>query len=250
MAQIKEIYDYIDFLAPFESQADFDNSGLLLYKNDVEVKKVLLCLDITKAVVKEAKEKNCELIISHHPIIFSPLKSINYDSVTASLIKADISALCVHTNLDKAENIGVNVCLAKALKLHNIKLYKDEYLCIGELEKTLNSHEFAKYVKDSLSLKGARYTNSDTIKTVAVSSGAGSDAVTLKGKYNFDALVTGEIKHHHFLEASENNLCAVEAGHFNTEDIVINPLLSVLSNHFNDVTFIKSQSLYDEVEFV
>lgn len=250
MTLIRDIYSYIDSIAPFDTQADFDNSGLLVGDMDTGVSKVMLTLDITEDVINEAKETGCELIISHHPVIFSLLKSVAANSIVYKLIKSGLSALCVHTNLDKAESIGVNECLANALKLKNPRLFADEYLCVGELENTMTDGEFAHYVKGALSLKGVRYTRGRVVKTVAVSSGAGGEAVTLKDKYNFDALVTGEIKHHHFLEAKEKSLCAVEAGHFNTEDIVIKPLEEKLSSRFSDVVFLKSQTHKDIVEFV
>ncbi len=250
MALIKDIYEYIDSIAPFDTQAQFDNCGLLVGDMGKDVKKVLLSLDITEDVVEEAKDKGCELIISHHPVIFSPLKSVCESDIVYKLIKADVSALCVHTNLDKAENIGVNVCLAKTLGLENTVLYPDEYLCVGELENTMSDTEFARFVKEKLSLQGVRYTKGNTVKRVAVSSGAGSEAVLLKDKYGFQALVTGELKHHHFLYAKSTSLCAVEAGHFSTEDIVIDPLKNALKEKFSHVEFLKSQTLTDPVCFL
>lgn len=250
MTLIKDIVNYTDIIAPLSTQAQWDNSGLLVGDSDNEVTKALLCLDITKSVVNEAKSLGCELIISHHPVIFSPLKSIDSDNVLYHLVKNDIAALCLHTNLDIAKDIGVNECLAKVLNLNDTTLYPDDFLCIGTLENSMTDSQFAKYVKQCLNCNGVRFTNGKDIKTVAVCSGAGSNAVELKNKYNFDALVTGELKHHHFLYASEHSLCAVEAGHFNTEDVVVNPLLSDLSSQFKDVVFTKSQSLCDVVNFI
>ncbi len=250
MTQIKNIYKYIDSVAPFSSQAGWDNSGLLVGDMNKKVNKVMLALDITENVVDEAIDLGCELIISHHPVIFSPLSHIDSNSIVYKLIKSDLCALCAHTNLDIADDIGVNECLARALKLNNTTLYKDDFLCVGTLEKSMSSDDFAKYVKDSLNCSGVRCTKGENIQTVAVSSGGGSEAVTLKEKFNFDAIVTGEIKHHHFLYAQNNGFCCVEAGHFATEDIVITPLLEKLSATFSDVTFIKSESLTDPVSFI
>ncbi len=249
MTLIKDIYEYLDSVAPFDTQAEFDNSGLLVGDMDTKVSKVLMCLDITDKVIEEAKDISAQLILSHHPVIFSPLKNIETDSVVYKLISSKLSALCAHTNLDKAENIGVNAVLAKKLELHNTALYKDEFLCVGELKAPMTDREFALFVKNALQCKGVRYTKGKVIKTVAVSSGAGSEGVTLSDKYHFDAFVTGELKHHHFLFAKEKSVCAVEAGHFCTEDVVINPLKDLLSKRFPDVNFVKSQALTDIVEF-
>ncbi len=249
MVSINDIINFTETFAPLSTQCEWDNSGLLV-NTKRGVTKVLLCLDITKDVVTEAESFGAQLIISHHPIIFSPMKSIDCDSVVSQLIKSNISALCLHTNLDIAEDCGVNTELAKALKLKDTKLYQEDFLCVGELENKMSCDEFAQFVKESLNCRGLRYTKSGDIKTVAVSSGGGGDAVMLKDKYNFDALVTGEIKHHLFLLSQEMSLCAVEAGHFSTEDVVIEPLKNKLSEKFPDVEFLKSEALKDPVHFI
>ncbi len=249
MATTTEILAFLDSFAPISTQCEWDNSGLLVSSSNKAVKKALLCLDITKAVVEEALKIGAQLIVSHHPIIFSPLKSIDCDSTVATLIKNDISAICMHTNLDIAEDCGVNTELAKALKLQNTVLYQDDFLCVGELTQEMSCEDFAKYVKIHLNCKGVKYTKSDFIKTVAVSSGGGGESVLLKDKYHFDALVTGEMKHHLFLFAQENGICVVEAGHFSTEDVVVNPLKVKLSDRFPQVEFVKSESLIDPVYF-
>ena len=249
MATTAEILNFIDSFAPISTQCEWDNSGLLINAHNSDVKKALLCLDITKAVVEEAIKIGAQLIISHHPIIFSPIKRIDCDSTVATLVKNDICAICMHTNLDIAEDCGVNTELAKALELNNTVLYQDDFLCVGELDTEISCDDFANYVKNRLNCRGVKYTKSGTIKTVGVSSGGGGEAVLLHGKYNFDALVTGEMKHHLFLYAQENDVCAVEAGHFSTEDVVINPLLEKLSDKFCEVEFIKSESLTDPVYF-
>ena len=249
MTKVLDIINFTETFAPLNTQCEWDNSGLLVGNKDTEVKKVLLCLDITHAVVEEAKNLGCELIISHHPVIFSPLSHIDTHDVCYHLIRENIAALCLHTNLDRAQNIGVNVELAKALSLQNPTLYPEEFLCVGELTHEMNSDEFASFVKEALNCRGVRYTKKDKIKKVAVSSGGGGEAVFLKNKYDFDALVTGEIKHHLFLFASENELCAVEAGHFNTEDVVIAELVKNLAEKFPQLSFTKSVSLTDVVNF-
>ena len=252
MTTVSNILKHLDSVAPVCNACEWDNCGLLCGDKNANVSKVLLCLDITNDVVEEAKETKCELIISHHPVIFSALKSIEKGSVIYNLIKSGISAICMHTNLDIADNIGVNACLANALKLKNQTLIKDEFMCIGELENKMNCKAFAQYVKDNLKTNGVRFTNveSKVIKRVGVSSGAGSESIEKMQEYALDALVTGEIKHHHFIYAQSNLLCVVEAGHFSTEDVVIKPLTDLLQSQFSDVTFQKSNALCDPVEFV
>ncbi len=249
MTKVLDIINFTETFAPLSTQCEWDNSGLLVGNLDTQITKVLVCLDITHAVVEEAKHLGCELILSHHPVIFSPLSHIDTHDICYHLISENIAALCLHTNLDKAADTGVNTELAKTLCLKNSVLYPDDFLCVGELEREMNSDEFANFVKEALYCRGVRYTKKDKIKKVAVSSGGGGEAVFLKDKYGFDALVTGEIKHHLFLFADENSLCAVEAGHFNTEDVVIAPLTQKLVDKFPQVCFTKSVSLSDVVNF-
>lgn len=250
MTLIKDILQYADAIAPLDTQAEWDNSGLLVGDENTQIHKVLLALDITESVVKEATDKGCELIISHHPVIFSPLSSVSSEHIVYKLVQSGVSALCLHTNLDRAQRIGVNVCLANALGLNNCTLYPDNFLCVGTLSDTLSDKEFAQYVKEKLGCNGVRYTSGKDVRVVGVCSGGGGDAVELYAQYGYDALVTGELKHHQFLYANEHNLCTVEAGHFNTEDVVINPLLDNLSAKFPDVSFEKSQALCDVVNFI
>ncbi len=250
MISVNDILAYADSIAPLCDALEWDNCGILCGDKNAQVTKALVCLDITKEVVDEAKEKGCELIISHHPVIFSGLKSIHPDDVAYKLVSSGIAAICLHTNLDKAPDIGVNACLANALDLKNTTLIKDEFLCIGELETTMTGSQFALFVKEKLGANGVRFTDSDIIKKVGVSSGAGSEAVEKMHTYGIDALVTGEVKHHHFLYAQSHRLCVVEAGHFATEDVVVQPLVDILSNRFATVKFEKSKSLCDMVSYL
>ena len=111
MTKVRDIYDYLNALAPVSLKMDFDNVGLLVGDHNAEAGKCLLALDITDEVIREAKSTGAELIVSHHPLIFGAIKSVTADDLTGrkiiDLIKNDISAICMHTNLDIAQG-GVN----------------------------------------------------------------------------------------------------------------------------------------------
>ena len=176
MTTVKKILNFTETFAPIMSAADFDNCGVLVGSVYTPVTKVLLALDITREVIEEAKEIGAELIISHHPVIFHPLKNLEKDSVPYLLANSDITALCLHTNLDIAKDCGVNVCLADALSLSDCELYGEEFLLTGKLPKSMSIKEFAEYVKKSLNSTSVLFTDSDReIKTVALCSGAGAD---------------------------------------------------------------------------
>lgn len=118
---IKEIYKFLDSIAPFKTAMDFDNSGLLIGSMEDKVDKVILSLDINREVLDEAINLGAKLIISHHPVIFDSIKSLSSSSVPYAMASYGINAICAHTNLDMADKYGVNCCLAKQLLLKNIE---------------------------------------------------------------------------------------------------------------------------------
>lgn len=238
--KISEIITCANELAPFDAAAEWDSVGLLVGDAGADVERVLLALDITPSVIEEARSKNASLIISHHPVIFEPLRALTPDDPAYLLAKYDIAALCLHTNLDRAE-AGVNTALAKAIGLKKTTLCPDDYLCVGETEKEYTADEFAALIKGRLNAPSVRYTGGK-VSRVAVSSGGGGEGVELYRKYGFDAFVTGELKHHHYLYAASHGIAAFDAGHFSTEDVVIEPLRKQLSDRFHDIAFIKSET--------
>lgn len=251
MRTIKDIIAFVETFAPLDSAMEFDNVGLLVGSESTKVNKALIALDITDEVIDEAEQIGARLIISHHPVIFDPLKSIDKNSAVYKLINKGIAALCLHTNLDLSPTFGVNTCLAEAVKVKGGAFIEGECLCIGELDKAICNREFAENVKRALGCKGLRYTLGEkTVKRVAICSGSGGDLAPLAVEYGADVLLTGEIKHHEILDADHLGIAVVDAGHFKTEDIVIEPLREKLGDKFGDVEFIRSVSCTDKVEYL
>ena len=247
---VKEIYHCIDTIAPFERAMDFDNCGILAGDANAQVQTALVALDITKDVVEEAVQKKAQLIISHHPVIFQPLRSLPFDSPVGLLAQNHIAAICAHTNLDLSP-CGVNVCLAQALGLTNQKLIDGECMVTGALVQPLAAYAFAMHVKTALSCAGVRFTAiQKQVKTVAVSGGAGGDGLYKALQLCADAFVTGEIKHHQLLDAASCGLCIVDAGHFKTENVVIHPLTDFLSKQFPDTAFFVSERCTDHIAYL
>lgn len=252
MTKIKDIMSFFEEFAPLDTAMDFDNSGLLVGSADTEISDVLLALDITPEVVLEAERLGCQLIISHHPVIFHPIKRIDTTSVPYMLAARNISALCMHTNLDLSVDFGVNLCLAEAIGAKNTRLCEvGECLFLGELEEELSMEKFAENVKISLGCNGLRYSDcGKKVKKIAVSSGAGGSNVYDAKSVGADVLVTGEIRHHEINDAFFMGLAVVDAGHFKTEDIVISPLCRKLSAKFNDINFTKSALCDDKMKYL
>ena len=135
MPKAKEIYEYIDSFAPFCKQEEWDNSGFLIGDENVEVKSVLLALDCTNEVLEYAKKSGCELVITHHPIIFGALKQVKFGSEVYTAVNNGLSVICAHTSYDVAEG-GVSDILAKTLSAENTVKSPSGILTVGEIEKT------------------------------------------------------------------------------------------------------------------
>ena len=237
--KIKDIAAFAGRIAPIDSADEWDNVGLLAGDADASVDKVLLALDITPAVVKEARAIGAGLIISHHPVIFEPLRALEPGTAPYLLAKYDVAALCLDTNLDRAER-GVNTALADAMGLRNRAFYPAEYLLVGEPEQPMEADAFAAFIKERLGAPDVRYTGGRVTK-VAVSSGGGGEGVERCTEYGCDAFVTGELKHHQYLFAAEKGIAAFDAGHYATENVVIRPLCDLLAQEFPDVAFCISE---------
>lgn len=168
MKTINDILNFFEEFAPCATQMSFDNAGLIVGDKYTAVSRVLVALDITEDVVNEAESLGCELIISHHPVIFAPIKRLSPSSVPYMLAQKGISAVCMHTNLDLGEKFGVNICLADALGVKSPVLSElGECMFTGELESKTDIHDFAKLAKKNLDCKGLRYTDiKDRVKKV------------------------------------------------------------------------------------
>ncbi len=222
MAGITELYEFLSELAPTELAAKWDNVGVLLNAG-VEPTGVLFALDITPEVITEAAALNCHLIVSHHPVIFKPLKRIDMKDVAYQLIAKKISAICMHTNLDAADG-GVNDVLAELFELRDVVKFAEDCGRIGTIEPTtINA------LSDTCTrLLGADVQFVDVqkpITKVAVVGGAGGSFVTEAIEKGADVLITGEASHHDALDAKRCGLHLIVAGHHATEFPIV-PVLA------------------------
>lgn len=241
MTTIGNIYDYIDSFAPFVSQMGFDNAGLLIGSRDRTVSKVMLSLDATLQVAEQAAAQNCELLVTHHPIIFHPASSIPGGSAVYRLIAAGVDVISAHTNFDIADG-GVNTCLARKLGFEGFS--RPEWLecgVVGTLPTPMTAAELGKFTAERIGCSGVRVADGGRpITTVALIGGSGgSDARCLYGRA--DALITGEASHHELIDAKDNGFTVIVAGHFETEALALEPLGELLRQQFPDVEFIRAQ---------
>lgn len=239
--KVLDIYNLLNQMAPTNAALSYDNVGLLVGDQQNQVTKAVVTLDCTPAAVDYAIGQSAELIISHHPVIFDPLKSVTNQKgkVVYSCLKNNISVISMHTNLDVADG-GVNDCLAAALGLFDVTSVIDEEgfsFRKGNLKKTMTADQLAKHIKNTLG-GNVRYTDGGKkITTVAVCGGSGGSELVLAME-NADAFITADVKHNLFISAAENEYSLFDAGHFHTENVVVIPLAERLGKSLTQVEFL------------
>ena len=258
MPTVREIEQALFRLAPKEGAMDWDNVGQLLGDPAAEVSSVLVALDITEAVADEAMAQGCQLIVSHHPVMnckWLPVQTVRRDTpqghLLLKILKNDLSAICMHTNLDVAPG-GVNDALAAALGLEDPGPLGDpEGLCrMGTLASPMPLQDFAKHVCRCLKANGVRYAGADgLIRKVAVGGGACGDFAPYAIAAGCDVFVTSDLTYHEFLDAEGKGIRLIDAGHFPTEDPVCAVLAAYLRKTFPELTVSKSASHREVIQY-
>ena len=225
-----ELCQNLDTLIPKTLSEEWDNDGnMLIVDKNAKVSKILVTLDVTRAVFEKAKEICANLVISHHPFIFKPLSNLDA-SVKSDLIfdfiKEGISVISYHTRFDSVKG-GMNDALANALGLLNVREF-EVMGRIGELENELSPEEFAAYVSEKLDTNVILYKGKTPVSTVGLLGGGGKDFVHPARLEGAHAMVTGDVSHSVVMEECENGITIVDAGHFGTEKIFTSAIIPFL----------------------
>jgi dinuclear metal center YbgI/SA1388 family protein len=226
---VQQVYEEMARLAPPAMAESWDNVGVLVDCGK-SFGAILVALDITPEVVREASERGCGLIVSHHPVIFSPLKTLSTQDVPFQLVQAGISAICMHTNLDAAEG-GVNDVLAGLFDIQDVQPFADGCGRIGTVEETSVEALAARcktvlgqYIAEPASGERVQVKFADVghpVKRLAVISGAGGSLFEDALALGADCLLTGEANHHHACDAKRLGMSLIAAGHYATEFPVV-----------------------------
>jgi len=250
---VKDIAKTIEAIAPRPLQEDYDNAGLQVGTFNTEVKGVLVCLDITEDVIDEAIEKGCNLVVSHHPLIFRGIKKVSdatyQEKCIVKAIKNDIVLYSAHTNLDNAEG-GVNHKIAALLGLGDIEWLEAKPVTagcncgsglVGTLPKTMDAKEFLSFVKETFKVDCIMHNTLEgkTISKVALCGGAGSfllDDAIAKGA---DCFLTGEMSYHGYFGHDKDILIAV-IGHFQSEQYTMDLFREILSKDYPELRIEKT----------
>ncbi len=249
MTKVSDIVKELEKTAPTHLAEDFDNVGLLLGDSDAEVKKVLLCLDADELTAKEAEIKGADMIISHHPLIFHPIKSLEYSKSAArcmkTLIKSDIAVYSAHTNMDIAEG-GLNDLFCKKLSLKatdDLAESDGERACGRICDGDFMLSELALKVKEAFCLPFVRYSGEDDkkIKKIAICSGSGRGLVDDAVRHKADVYITGDLTYSDIRLLREERCSYIEVEHFVSEIFVTEIFREVIESAFPEVEIMISE---------
>jgi len=263
MTKVKEISKEIEKFAPEFLKEEYDNVGLMVGDEEKEVKKVLLSLDCTNEVIEEAIILKCDMIITHHPLLFKRPKNIIKGDLVGekviALVKEDISLYACHTNLDSAKD-GINETIVNMLGFSSNEIiepnmsgkYKDCGLGrIVRLEKEISICNLVELVKKNLNINNIRLVRgSDKVKVLAIINGSGQDFFMKAKKLGADCIITGDTTYHFASDFKEMKISIIDAGHFSTEYLVFLKTLEFLKEKFKDVEFVASEKCKDPYEFI
>jgi dinuclear metal center YbgI/SA1388 family protein len=269
-----QITSYLESIAPLHFQESYDNSGLLVGNPNTEITGILVSLDTIESVIEEAKAKNCNLIVAHHPIIFKGLKSLtgkNYiERTVIKAIQEGIGIYTIHTNLDNIED-GVNAKISEKIGLINTKILSPKNNLfhqintenqkvgsgmIGELSEAISATAFLANLKSKMNLPLIKHTSLEIfkdvknrkIKKIAVCGGAGSFLLQDAIKQKADFFITGDYKYHEFFDA-EDKIVICDIGHYESEVFTKDLLVDLLKNQFSELEIKACQTNTNPVEY-
>ena len=250
MPTVHEIERALFQWAPKDLAQSWDNVGLLVGEPEQEVRRVLVALDVTEAVAREAAEKDCQLIAAHHPVMncaWSPVQSIRSDTLQGKLlmdlVRSNVAAICMHTNLDAAQG-GVNDILAARLGLERVEKLGDEEGIgrMGTLPASLSDRAFLTLVRDRLKPNGLRFSGGGrSVQRVAVGGGACGSMLPQVKAMGCDTFLTSDLKHDLYLEARDLGINLLDAGHYSTEAVVCPVLAQWVREAFPDLEVLEAE---------
>lgn len=262
----QSIMGLVEKLAPKRLAESWDNPGLLVGSPHQDVKRIMVCLDLSLEVAEAAIERQVDMIISHHPVLFRGIKSIRTDSydglLLQKLLSNNIAVYAAHTNLDVAVG-GCNDVLAEKLGLQAVEGFvatdpdtEDSLGRIGCLNEEMDASIFAKYVCDCLGASHVRLVKSGqhTIRKVAICTGSGAEFISKAAFKGAEAYVTSDVKYHEAQQAVKQGIHLVDAGHFATEypmvKVVAEYLRQEISKTKHDVQVFEDELSQDFFEAV
>ena len=238
--RVRDIINVIEEFAPSSIQEGWDNSGLCIGSPDDEVTSILLALDCTPELIDEAVECGADMIVTHHPLIFSGLKKISSDDIVGraviKAIKNGISIYAAHTNADKVLS-GVSGAMARRLGLENVSILADEgdgtgLGVVGTLPQPLTSRQALELVKERFGLKVVKSSKpvEGPVRKVAMCGGSGASLIKAAQKAGAQLYISGDISYHNFF--TQNDFMIMDIGHYESEIDIVEILFSLIKKNF------------------
>lgn len=250
----REIMNIIESTYPKYAALEWDNVGLLVGRTEKEVKKIYVALDVTDEMIEEAIEMGVDMIVTHHPMIFSPLKKITDEHFigkrVVKLLQHDISYYAMHTNYDvlgMAELSGEKLGLKDAEVLEVTSTEQNEGIGrIGNLENEMTLLECCELVKERFGLPCVKVFGNmeQRVKCAAISPGSGKSMIKIAIQKGADVLITGDIDHHEGIDAKAQGLSVIDAGHYGLEHIFIDDMSGFLKENITGVTVEKAEIIH------
>lgn len=242
--KVSDITSWLEHIAPPHLQESYDNAGLITGHPDQDVTGVLFSLDAIETVVDEAIQKGCNMIVSHHPIVFRGLKRFNgANYVERTVIKAirhEIALYAIHTNLDNVLHRGVNERIAQRLGLQNIQILTPKAGVpdvgagvTGSLPEPMSELDFLHQVKTAMLTRCIRHTalTGKVVRKIAVCGGSGSFLLSDAIRAGADVFITADFKYHEFFDA-DYRIVIADIGHYESEQFTIPLLFEIISEKF------------------
>ena len=260
---IRDVVSAIEEFAPLKLQDSYDNSGLIIGRYDDEVHGVLLAVDVTEEVIAEAQREGCDLIITHHPIIFTPLKRLNssnyVERCVEQALRSGIALYACHTNLDSTFE-GMSWRVARMIGLENISVLEPRpnepnigYGVVGDMPASVDAVAFMRGVAERFEVGAIRHSDIPgeefRVRRVAICTGSGRSLIDEALRSGADAYITADLRYNDFM-MGENRMILVDIGHFESEFCAINIINDVLSKKKCNFAVRKSVSSRNPVHYL
>ena len=259
--KVRDVISVIEDFAPLSLQESYDNGGLNVGLYDDDVKGVLVCVDVTEAVVDEAAAKGANLIVSHHPLLFHPLRQVGENSYIERLVrrcvKENISLYAAHTALDRTRH-GVSWKMADMLGLEKrsvlVPYEGSEHIgfgIVGKLEKPEKTVGFLQKVREIFACEVIRHSalNKESVQAVAVSSGAGSSFIADAQRAGADIFLSADLRYNDFF-SSVDGIIVADVGHFESEYCAIDLLYDIITKKISTFAVHKSGNSVNPVNYL
>ena len=242
--KIKEITDAIERFAPLALQEEYDNAGLVVGDPEREVGRALLAVDVTEEVLAEAEQEGCDLVVTHHPIVFHPLKRLNeadyVQRCVARAVRRDIALYACHTNLDSAPN-GMSWRLGEGVG----------FGVVGELPEAVPTLDYLREAGRRLRVGALRHSRivHERVRRVAVCTGAGGSLLGEALRAGAELYLTADLKYNDFM-APSGRLTVADIGHFESEYCAIEILFEIFSKNLRTFAVRKSRCSCNPVNYL